>query len=239
MADDSVEGRGGGAAGGGGSARTGSGGAAGAGGSDRTGAVGAAGAAAVPDYELPDELLLTEPQQYRALFEDTRQQIVSLLSERAATISELAEVLGKPKGTIGHHMNVLAQAGLVHVVRTEKVRALVAKYWGRTARVFYYHRIDAAVGGEQRILERAAAEVARLESGPKEAVFDVNRREARIPAERAAEFNERLAELLIEFADQPRSGSETYVMLYGLYRSGRGALAEHEAPAVQEPRDEH
>src|SRR5699024_8443811 len=163
--------------------------------------------------------------------------IVSLLSERAATISELAEVLGKPKGTIGHHMNVLAQAGLVHVVRTEKVRALVAKYWGRTARAFSYHRIDAAVGGEQRDRE-PAAEVARLESGPNEAVFDVNRREARIPAERAAEFNERLAELLIEFADQPRSGSETYVMLYGLYRSGRGALAEHEAPAVQKPRDE-
>jgi len=225
MADDSEEVRGGGRAGAGGSGRTSSG--------------AAAGAAAVPDYELPDELLLTESQQYRALFEDTRQQIVSLLSERAATISELAEALGKPKGTVGHHMNVLAQAGLVHVVRTEKVRALVAKYWGRTARVFYYHRIDAAMGGEQRILERAAAEVARLESGPQGAVFDVNRREARIPAERAAEFNERLAELLIEFADQPRSGSETYVMLYGLYRSERGALAEHEDPAARKPGDEH
>src|SRR5699024_121368 len=142
-------------------------------------------AAAVPDYELPDELVLTEPQQYRALFEDTRQQIVSLLSERAATISELAEALGKPKGTIGHHMNVLAQADLVRVVRTEKVRALVAKYWGRTARVFYYHRIDAAVGGEQRILERAAAEVARLESsGAEGAILDVHRRDARIPAAR-------------------------------------------------------
>src|SRR5699024_8136111 len=184
MADDSVEGRGGGAAGAGGSDRTGSGGAAGAGGSDRTGAVGAAGAAAVPDYELPDELLLNEPQQYRALFEDTRQQIVSLLSERAATISELAEVLSKPKGTIGHHMNVLARVGLVHVVRTERVRALTAKYWGRTARVFYYHRIEAAVGSAQRTLERSAAEVSRLESGGDETVFDVNRREARIPAAR-------------------------------------------------------
>src|SRR5699024_12412999 len=81
--------------------------------------------------------------------------------------------------------------------------------------------------------------LARLESGPQGAVFDVNRREARIPAERAAEFNERLAELLIEFADQPRSGSETYVMLYGLYRSERGALAEHEDPAVRKPGDEH
>src|SRR5699024_9538805 len=95
----------------------------------------------VPDYPLDDGLTLEDPAQYRALFEETRQQIVTLLSERAATVSELAATLQKPKGTVGHHMQVLADAGLVHVVRTQKVRALVAKYWGRTARIFYYHRV--------------------------------------------------------------------------------------------------
>src|SRR5699024_12695647 len=118
----------------------------------------------VPDYPLADGLTLEDPAQYRALFEETRQQIVALLSERAATISELAATLQKPKGTVGHHMQVLADAGLVHVVRTQKVRALVAKYWGRTARIFYYHRVDAAVGDAQRILDRAAAEAGHLEA---------------------------------------------------------------------------
>src|SRR5690625_3465821 len=132
-------------------------------------------------------------------------------------------------------MNVLAQADLVRVVRTEKVRALVAKYWGRTARVFYYHRIDAAVGSAQRTLEQSAAEVARLESsGAEGAILDVNRRDARIPAARAEEFNQCLADLLIEFADEPRSGSQTYGMLYGLYRSERGALPE---PGARPERD--
>ena len=60
--------------------------------------------------------------------EETRQAIVALLRERAATVSELAAVLDKPKGTLGHHMQVLADAGLVQVVRTKKVRALGLKH---------------------------------------------------------------------------------------------------------------
>ncbi|NLG20212.1 MAG: winged helix-turn-helix transcriptional regulator [Actinomycetales bacterium] len=178
-----------------------------------------------PDYELRDALALDDPAQYRALFEETRQKIVSLLSERAATISELATTLGKPKGTIGHHVQVLADAGLVHVVRTEKVRALEAKYWGRTARIFFYERIDAAVGDGQHLLESAAAEVGRLEAAAREAgtdvegVFDVNRRDVRVPGERVREFRERLAELLVEFAEEPRDGDTTYAVLYGVFPS--------------------
>ncbi len=187
-------------------------------------------APAVPDYPLADGLTLEDPAQYRALFEETRQRIVALLSERAATISELAAALDKPKGTVGHHVQVLAEAGLLHVVRTVKVRALVAKYWGRTARIFYYHRVDAAVGDAQRILERAAAEVGHLEEaataagGEVDGILDVNRRDVRLPVERVGEFRDRLADLLVEFADQPRSGDVTYAMVYGVFPSEQTGL---------------
>src|SRR5690349_1157907 len=99
-----------------------------------------------PDYHLAATLALTDPMQYRALFEPTRSQIVSLLLDRAATTSELAEILGKPKGTIGFHLKALEAAGLVRVVRTRRVRALEAKYYGRTARVFLFEQIGGAVG---------------------------------------------------------------------------------------------
>ena len=185
-----------------------------------------------PDYELPDELTLQDPAQYRALFEETRQAIVSLLSERAATISELAGVLGKPKGTVGHHMQVLAEAGLVHVVRTEKVRALEAKYWGRTARIFYYERVDEAIGDAQRLLSRSAAEVGQLVAAATaagqevEGILDVNRRDVRVPGERAGEFRDRLADLITEFAEEPRSGDTTYAIVYGVFPSALGPLPE-------------
>ncbi|WP_114905708.1 winged helix-turn-helix domain-containing protein [Ornithinimicrobium murale] len=178
-----------------------------------------------PDYDLPDALTLEDPAQYRALFEDTRQAIITLLNERAATVSELAGVLDKPKGTIGHHMQVLADAGLVRVVRTEKVRALEAKYWGRTARIFYYQTLEA--GDAQRLLERSAAEVGRLEASAQEDPFmDVNRRDVRVPAERAREFRDRLARLLVEFADEPRAGDTTYAVVYGIFPSSLAALPD-------------
>ncbi|NIM02462.1 MAG: helix-turn-helix domain-containing protein, partial [Acidobacteria bacterium] len=62
--------------------------------------------------------------------------ILDLLSDTAATTSQIAAALDMPKGTVGHHMKVLEQAGLVRIVRTEKVRAIEAKYYGRTARTF-------------------------------------------------------------------------------------------------------
>ena len=191
------------------------------------------GTASVPNYPLAEGLVLEDPAQYRALFEETRHAIITLLSERAATITELAAALGKPKGTIGHHVQVLADAHLVHVVRTQKVRALVAKYWGRTARIFWYHRTGAAVGDGQRILDRAAVEVGRLEAGSvdEQVLLDVNRRDVRIPAERAAEFAQRLRDLLIEFADQPRSGEATHAMVYGLFRSEHAVLPPGEERA--------
>lgn len=178
----------------------------------------------VPDYDLADRLDLTDPAQYRALFEDTRREIVSLLLERAATTSELAEVLGKPKGTVGHHLKVLADAGLVKVVRTKRVRALEAKYYGRTARVFWYEREHEAIGEEERVLATAASQIA---AAPDDGVVKAaNVRYARIPHERAREWQHRLQDLLIEFMAEPASGDHTYALVFGLYPTNRPALPE-------------
>jgi predicted ArsR family transcriptional regulator len=51
-------------------------------------------------------------------------------------VTELADELGLPKGTVGHHVKVLEDAGLVRVVRTRRVRAVTEKSYGRTARLF-------------------------------------------------------------------------------------------------------
>src|SRR3954469_3255427 len=66
-----------------------------------------------------------------------RTTILGLLHERAATVTELAVALGRPKSTVAHHVKVLAEAGLVRVVRTRRVRAIEERFYGRTARMFY------------------------------------------------------------------------------------------------------
>src|ERR1043166_2459083 len=90
-----------------------------------------------PDYDLADRIALTEPSQVKALGHPLRNTILGLLHERAATVSELAVALERPKSTVAHHVKVLGEAGLVQVVRTRRVRAIDERFYGRTARMFF------------------------------------------------------------------------------------------------------
>src|SRR5690242_10473013 len=92
---------------------------------------------AVPDYELEDLYVVNTPQELRAMIEPIRDTILDLLLERAATVSELAAAVSRPKSSVAHHVNVLVEAGLLKVVRTRKVRAIEERYYGRRARIFY------------------------------------------------------------------------------------------------------
>src|ERR1700741_3759160 len=96
-----------------------------------------AGNSPPPDYELADRIALTTPSQVKALSHPLRTTILGLLHERAATVSELAAALERPKSTVAHHVKVLPENGLVHVVRTRRVRAIEERFYGRTARMFY------------------------------------------------------------------------------------------------------
>ena len=184
-------------------------------------------ATSTPDYELDAELQFEHPGQYKALFEPTRLQICDLLLERAATITELAETLSKPKGTIGHHVGALEDAGLIRVVRTRKVRAIEAKYYGRVARTFLLgSEYDPGVGvAKDHFLTEAAAAYAAAPAdadvGPLSTL-----RHARIPAERAAEWSVRLQELALEFSAERRSGDITYGLLVAFYATDRPHLPD-------------
>src|SRR6266571_8276119 len=101
-----------------------------------------------PDYELADRIALTEPSQVKALSHPLRNTILGLRHERAATITELAAAVERPKSTVAYHVKVLAQAGLVQVVRTRRVRAIVERFYGRTARMFYVGVERSADGDE-------------------------------------------------------------------------------------------
>src|SRR5436190_17665169 len=107
-----------------------------------------AGNPSPPDYGLADRIALTEPSQVKAISHPLRTTILGLLHERAATVTELAAALERPKSTVAHHVKVLAEAGLVRVVRTRRVRAIDERFYGRTARMFYVGVERGADGGE-------------------------------------------------------------------------------------------
>ncbi len=180
-----------------------------------------------PGYDLDDEMEL-DPAQMRVLLEPTRTQIIELLGERAATTSELADALGRPKGTIGHHCKSLEQAGLIHVVRTERVRAIEAKYYGRTARTFVLNTVEGIEFTSETLLTEAAAEIAMFRSRHPdlETPGITSIRYARIPDERAEEWTRRLATLVAEFITQPRGGTRVYGFATSVFPTTKTSLPE-------------
>jgi DNA-binding transcriptional ArsR family regulator len=173
-----------------------------------------------PDYDAVDVLVVREPEQLRALGDDLRAKIVVLLRERAASTTELAEKLGLPKGTVGHHLKVLEKAGLIRVVRTRKVRALTERYYGRTARLFLFKSTDDADGEGVRDVAaaslRTAAEEMLPSTGADPAAFAVLR--VRLTAEDAHRFDRRLAKLSRDFRAADNPEGEPYGLAVALYR---------------------
>jgi DNA-binding transcriptional ArsR family regulator len=172
----------------------------------------------IPDYELADRLVVTTPGQLRAMADPLRATILDLLLERAATVAELAGAVQRPKSTVAHHVNVLVEAGMLRVVRTRRVRAIDERYYGRTARVFYVGIVNRP-GEDPTTVHANALSVAAAESVPAHEADDLRSilRHARIPAQRAAEFWQRVDGVVREFSQLPRSGDTVYGFAAGLY----------------------
>ena len=171
-----------------------------------------------PDYDLADRIALTTPSQVKAVSHPLRTTILGLLHERAATVTELAAAVERPKSTVAHHVKVLAEAGLVQVVRTRRVRAIEERYYGRTARMFYIG-VERSTDGDELPRDFNDFEVA---AGESVAAFHDGKlwgfvRHARISEEQASEFWKRMAELVAEFEQLPRSGSTVYGFAVGVY----------------------
>ena len=176
------------------------------------------------DYEIDDVVVAETPSALKALVDPTRAAILDLVLERAATTTQLAAALTKPKGTVGYHLKVLEEAGLVRVVRTRRVRAMVEKYYGRTGRTIVYGGLPEGAD-EAFMLQRALEEM--VVEGGEHPMFTTRR--ARISEARAAEFGERIWALAEEFIALPREGERVYGFVAGVYPTQMPTLPEEES----------
>lgn len=183
----------------------------------------------IPDYPLDDLLVVTATEQLRLLGDDLRSQLLELLLERAATVTELAAAVGRPKSTVAYHVNLLTEAGLLKVVRTRRVRAIEERFYGRVARTYYIGVLtnaeDQALVGSINALAEAAAE-----SVPAQQADDLRclLLHARIPRDEVRAFWAEVQELSRKFAQIPRSGDEVFGFAAGLYPTDAPTLPEPE-----------
>ena len=171
------------------------------------------------DYTLDDVVAADTPARLKSLGHPLRSLLVDLVLERAMTVTELAELAGRPRGSVAHHVDVLVEAGLLQVVRTRRVRAIEERFYGRTGRTIMFPD-GAVVGGDQLPFLSDARREFDLDA-PDGTPQGMSYRRARIPADRAAEFVDRLLDLALEFASAPRGGDREYGLLVGLFPTNR------------------
>jgi DNA-binding transcriptional ArsR family regulator len=174
------------------------------------------------DYEIEEAVVVSTSDQLKAVADETRADILNLLSERAATVSQLADALEKPKGTIGYHTTVLHDAGLIRVVRTNKVRAMTEKYYGRTGRTIVFQATPKP--DDPMWFVDDALKHMDVEPGGKFPMF--TSRVARVPEERLSEFSQRILDLADEFLALPREGDTVYGFLAGVFPTDHPAFKD-------------
>jgi DNA-binding transcriptional ArsR family regulator len=176
----------------------------------------------IPDYESLDTMMVSEPAQLRALGDEIRTKIVTLLRDRAASTTELAAKLGIPKGTAGHHVKVLERAGLVHVVRTRQVRAVTERYYGRVARLFVIRCDDE--GDEDALVPFLAATSLRTAADELAAAGIVTTQaliHTRLSPADTRRFVRRLEKLISDFRTSEDPDGEPMGLAVALYPQAR------------------
>ena len=164
----------------------------------------------------PRSVVLTEPSQLKALGHAVRTRILTVLEDTSMSAKGLADHLGMTHGKVGHHLGVLARAGLVEVVEERQARGFTERLFRTT-----YDRLEIRVPGAEHnrlrfMFEQAAREAAPADEQP----FDPLGRlySIRIRTEDAERFARRLVALADEFAEAGDPQGDRFGFTGAVYR---------------------
>jgi DNA-binding transcriptional ArsR family regulator len=158
--------------------------------------------------DLPAQLVVNQPQQYKALGDPMRNRILRAIQSFPLTAKQVADRLGIAPGTASHHLQVLEEAGLAQLVARRMVRGIVAKYYTRTARIFLFdppYEIAASVNVTLDIVTNIRDELAESQQGygQEDVVAYAGFPHVRLTKEHAMAFRAKLEALAVEFNTAP------------------------------------
>lgn len=176
--------------------------------------------------ELPAKLPITSIEQMKAIADPTRDRILGIIQQQPVTAKQIAAMLKMAPGTINHHLQVLEAAGLAKVVARRLIRGIVAKYYTRTARIFEYRFAPEVAEHESldlQMLTNARNEYAESLAAGEDylsSIQEISSPRARLSAERARFFHERLNTLINEFLREPYDpDGEVYTLLTAFFKA--------------------
>jgi DNA-binding transcriptional ArsR family regulator len=160
----------------------------------------------------PGTLELRTPAQFKALGHPVRHRIVNLLRQRPATLGELATALHAAKGTVGYHVRVLREAGIVRLAATRHVRGGTEQTLALVGRTFRLH--PEAAAGPDFLVRAALAEMRPARPGQAEHTL-LNH--LWLTRHEAHALIARLRDLLPPPGQAPSPAGEPYGLLLSLY----------------------
>jgi DNA-binding transcriptional ArsR family regulator len=180
----------------------------------------------IPDYPLEERRVVTAPHELKAMAHPLRGVILDLVLERAASITELAVALERPKSTVAHHVSVLLDADMLKVVRTRRVRAIEERFYGRTARLFFVGQLDAGESDPPPWAHPLRDAMRESDDAYRADTMWANTRHVRIRRDQARDFWSRVEEVVAEFSELPRDGDQTFGLAVALYPTDFPTLPE-------------
>ncbi len=99
--------------------------------------------------------VITDPDAFQLLADETRRRIIYLLRAREMTVAQIAEDLKLTPQAIYHHIRKLKDADMVEVAREERVDHFIETYYQATAEMFNLAHGEA---GSTKVLEEEVRE---------------------------------------------------------------------------------
>lgn len=160
-------------------------------------------------------------EQIEAFTDPLRVRILGILRENAATIQEVAELLGESHTKVQQHMRCLLDVRLVVALESASKAADAEKSYRAVARMFDIRPLPGDVERDvaliKPVLDRVRAEVlASVMLFPAATTF-FHVRAGSLTPERAAEFNRRFIALLAEFWGEQRETEAGERMRMGFF----------------------
>lgn len=184
-------------------------------------------------FEPAPSRVLSDLEELRVVTHPLRRRIIDCLIPSEHTVKEIGRLLGVGSNTLYYHVGELERIGLVRRTRIGLKAGIQQSHYRATAR--YYHLAANLLdpnGGERRDDVGADFVAGAVEDGARYLretfaagaidnrldVVLVGRRTARLSAERAAQFRERLSALVRDFvaADQG-DGEQRMEVVYALF----------------------
>ena len=192
-----------------------------------------------PDFMPAPVLQVADTDTLRAMSDPTRMRVLEVMVTRqdpAWSVKELAAVLGVPQTRLYHHIDLLAERGLLRAVEQRVVSGIIETRYRVAARSFQLDRKlfavdtdearDVLAGMLEAVFDRARVEVEEAvradrtvlaADAPLHRQVFLSRALSRLTPARAEELRARLQEIETEFDHDDTDDAAPYGLVVALY----------------------